>query len=160
MMKLTPEQEITFARYGIYPYNWIVEGRLLASVYPADENYLKFLKEEEGIDLSINLTESPWPENWQELSGIRCLHFPVVDMSVPSLDDAGRIIEEIDNHDGPVMLHCAAGIGRTGTMIGLYLVHRGMDPEEAIRTVRRKRPGSIQTSSQERFIMRWTKDRR
>ncbi len=159
-MKLTPEQEMMFSRYGIYPYNWIVEGRLLASVYPSNESYLKHLKEKEGIELAINLTESPWPENWQKLSGIRCLHFPVVDMSVPSLEAAGRIMDEIDNHEGPVMLHCAAGIGRTGTMIGLYLVHRGMDPEDAIRTVRKKRPGSIQTRSQERFIMRWTKDRR
>ena len=154
-MPLTPEQEVRFSRYGMYPYNWIVEGKLLASVYPVNESYLDHLKEKEGIELAINLTESPWPEGWSGGSGIRCLHFPIVDMSIPAPDDAARMIDEIDNHRGPVMIHCAAGIGRTGTLIALYLVHHGMDPDKAIRTVRNKRPGSIQTYSQEAIIMKW-----
>ncbi len=156
-MPLSPDQEVSYSRYGMYPYNWIVDGKVIASVYPIDDSYLGYMRNEEGITLAINLTESPWSEGWERSSGIRCLHFPVIDMATPRPSDVRRIIDEIDRHNGPVMVHCAAGIGRTGTVIGLYLVHHGMDPLEAIRTVRKKRPGSIQTRSQESMIMKWSK---
>jgi len=51
-----------------------------------------------------------------------------------------------------VVVHCAAGQGRTGTVLACALVHRGLSAEEAIRTVRRLRPPSIDTDSQEAFV--------
>ena len=42
--------------------------------------------------------------------------------------------------------------GRTGVMLACVLVHRGHSAEEAIRAVRRLRPPSIDTPTQERFV--------
>ncbi|MGH7754058.1 MAG: protein-tyrosine phosphatase family protein [Gemmatimonadales bacterium] len=59
---------------------------------------------------------------------------------------------ERQRENGAVMVHCAAGQGRTGTVLACALVHRGLSAEEAIRTVRRLRPPSIDTDAQEAFV--------
>jgi atypical dual specificity phosphatase len=154
-MELTPEQISKWSRYGMEPYNWIMEGKLMASVYPMDIDYIEHLKENEGIKIVVNLAESPWPGEWTSRSGIVHMHFPIVDMSIPKEKDVLRMINVIDRTDGPVMVHCAAGIGRTGTIIALYLVEKGMEPSEAISQVRQKRNGSIQTKAQEQMVHDW-----
>ncbi|MFW3145754.1 MAG: dual specificity protein phosphatase family protein [Thermoplasmatota archaeon] len=154
-MGLTPEEAAKWSRYGMAPYNWILDGKLLASVYPKDLDYLVHLRDKEGILTSVNLSESPWPAGWIEASRIYHHHFPVIDMSVPTEEDVRSIISLIDSYPGPVMVHCAAGIGRTGTVIALYLVEHGMEPEKAISLVREKRGGSIQTMPQEMMVRQW-----
>jgi atypical dual specificity phosphatase len=154
-MYLSPEQFAKWSRYGMEPYNWVMGGKLMASVYPKEIEYLKFLKDLEMIETVINLAESPWPNEWSYETGISCYHIPIIDMSIPTEDQVKRIIRIIDGSPGPVMIHCAAGIGRTGTLIALYLVDHGMDPSEAIKLVRQKRNGSIQTSAQESMIFDW-----
>jgi atypical dual specificity phosphatase len=46
------------------------------------------------------------------------------------------------------VVHCAGGLGRTGTVLAAYLVHRGRSAEEAIAEIRRQRPGSVETPAQ------------
>lgn len=51
-------------------------------------------------------------------------------------------------------MHCKHGLGRTGTMLACYLVKtRAISGEEAIKTIRRLRPGSIETREQERAVL-------
>jgi len=51
-----------------------------------------------------------------------------------------------------VLLHCAAGLGRTGMMAACLLVACGQTPETAIEQVRTARPGTIETEAQAAFI--------
>ncbi|MEM3922023.1 MAG: dual specificity protein phosphatase family protein, partial [Nitrososphaerota archaeon] len=48
-----------------------------------------------------------------------------------------------------LLIHCAAGLGRTGTVLAAYLVaSKGVSGEEAIKAVRKLRPGSIERAQE------------
>jgi protein-tyrosine phosphatase len=61
---------------------------------------------------------------------------------------------------GRVVVHCAAGLGRSGTFAASLLVQLGIAPDAAIAAVRACRPGAIETAAQEDFIRRATPLRR
>lgn len=53
-----------------------------------------------------------------------------------------------------VGVHCRMGRGRTGVMAACYLVKfQGQSPDSAIASIRRLRPGSIETYSQEKAVV-------
>nr|CAH8848374.1 unnamed protein product [Trichobilharzia regenti] len=59
---------------------------------------------------------------------------------------------------GKVAIHCHAGLGRTGVIIACYLVFNNrISAGEAIRYVRFRRPGSIQTQNQVESIYQFEK---
>jgi ADP-ribosyl-[dinitrogen reductase] hydrolase len=66
----------------------------------------------------------------------------------------GATIREALERGEHVVLHCLAGLGRTGTIAARLLVEFGMEPEAAILRVRDARPGSIQTRKQEKYVLR------
>ena len=59
------------------------------------------------------------------------------------------IVDESLKKKSPVVVHCSAGLGRTGTMLASYLVQRGSNTAEALAQVRKRRPGSVETADQE-----------
>ena len=60
-----------------------------------------------------------------------------------------------------VVVHCAGGLGRSGTVGGCFLVETGMDGREAVETLHRCRSKrSPETKGQERFIAEYAKRRR
>lgn len=52
-----------------------------------------------------------------------------------------------------VGFHCRAGLGRTGTVVARYLIHKGMMPHEAIVYIRRHYSRkAIESAAQERYL--------
>jgi atypical dual specificity phosphatase len=138
-------------------FHWILAGRLAGSARPgflgSTEEDLKFLQRI-GIRLIVTLTESPLPPLPAAL-GMHCLHFPVPDMGVPTLRSATwlcRLVLAVMKLDQAVLLHCKAGLGRTGTLLACCLVARGSSPEDAIRTLRAICRGYVQSEVQEDFV--------
>ena len=82
-------------------------------------------------------------------------------MGVPEFDDlissVDFIHQRLENNE-PVMVHCLAGLGRTGTILACYLVkYEKMSGDDAITKIRKERSGSIQSYSQEEIIFRFEK---
>jgi len=51
-----------------------------------------------------------------------------------------------------IVIHCLAGLGRTGMIAARLLVDIGVPPETAIADVRQVRPRAIQTVAQEDYV--------
>lgn len=89
-------------------------------------------------------------------NGLESIWLPIPDGYPPaSLDDAmklvGVIIDRLEA-GRVVVVHCLAGIGRTGTIAGCVLVALGATPPEAIARVRAVRSGSIPAPDQRAFV--------
>jgi ADP-ribosyl-[dinitrogen reductase] hydrolase len=86
-------------------------------------------------------------------------HLPIVDVSIPDerfereWDVAGEELRSILCRRFDVLVHCRGGLGRAGTIAARLLVELGMEPTIAIASVRAVRPGAIETSDQERFVL-------
>jgi ADP-ribosyl-[dinitrogen reductase] hydrolase len=85
-------------------------------------------------------------------------HLPIVDVSIPDKRfeqewDAGEELRSILRRRLDVLVHCRGGLGRAGTIAARLLVELGMEPTKAIENVRAVRPGAIETSGQEKFVI-------
>lgn len=86
-------------------------------------------------------------------------HLPIVDVSIPSekfeqeWDVAGEELRSILRRKLDVLIHCRGGLGRAGTIAARLLIELGMEPKKAIASVRAARPGAIETSEQEEFVL-------
>jgi len=86
------------------------------------------------------------------------LHLPIRDVSVPDAGFesewrvAGEALRSQLRHGFDVLVHCRGGLGRAGMIAARLLVELGLEPSSAIASVRRARPGAIETSEQERYV--------
>lgn len=90
--------------------------------------------------------------------GLKVLHYPIEDFGIPGdmgEFDAflGRMAEAL--HQGSVVIHCAAGLGRTGLVAAGYLIREDIPAEKAIKEIRKLRPGSVETYEQMLFLRRY-----
>ncbi|MEN8150253.1 MAG: dual specificity protein phosphatase family protein [Planctomycetota bacterium] len=139
---------------------WLIENKLAASGMPWPEDLP--LLAGAGIDSILSLTErSPFPDGTP--NGTTHLHLPIADMTAPDRGTLTRAVDFLrDRLEGgaSVLVHCGAGLGRTGTVLAAYLVSEGIAPDDAMHLVRAARPGSIETYDQEQCIREFSPEAR
>jgi len=118
-----------------------------------------------GINVIVTVREVPLPSKWLDhirANSVIYLHVNVKDYGAPSLDELERtedyINRQIENGKS-VMVHCAAGKGRTGTILASYLLKEDpvMTAHQAIMKIRKLRPGSVQSETQEQAVAMYEK---
>jgi protein tyrosine phosphatase len=169
---------------------WVVPGKFLAGYYPGDldkdmmSHKLNGLLSA-GISTVINLMEPDEINFYGDMFDqyethltslaqtqglpIDCIRFPIRDMGIPTEEQMIRILDTIDQAHSlnkSVYIHCLGGVGRTGTVVGCYLIRHGMaNPKNVLMTIvslmeKDKVFGyrSPQTFEQEAFVFNWGKN--
>ena len=140
---------------GAEDFYWLVEGIIGGMSRPGtrddlDED-LEALRDDHGVKTVVSLTESPLDADRLAQFDLDYHHLPVADFTAPAPAVIDRVVDlaRVAEHTGnAVMVHCAAGRGRTGTVLACVLVSRGLEADDAIEAVRAVRPGSIETAEQ------------
>lgn len=107
---------------------------------------------------TYNLMSSGFPYDPEKLMmhGIKHFNFNWPDMAVPSMTMITDIVQVAINElnsGNKIAIHCHAGYGRTGIAIACILIKlQGISSDDVIRMIRTRRPGSIQTKQQVKFV--------
>jgi hypothetical protein len=123
---------------------WVRPGSLLAGECPGHEqsDWTRVRLERfraAGLTAFLDLTEQDELDPYAELLDGWATHrrFPIRDYSVPSVEEMRAILDALDAalEQDVVYVHCWGGSGRTGTVIGCWLVRHGMDCDEALAAI-------------------------
>ena len=91
-------------------------------------------------------------------AGLKWVHCPIPDMDCPGSEfnaawsKEWRSIRRTLSTGGQVVVHCAAGRGRAGTVAARILIAFGIPADDAIRSVRNARPDAIESRVQEKYL--------
>lgn len=154
---------------------WVLPGSLIAGPYPGD--LLPEQRDQKltglihaGVNEFFDLTApadglEPYQPGLPQdgRSGYRRRSIP--DFSVPTQAEMRAILDELDllvNAGKTVYLHCWGGRGRTGTVVGCYLVRCGLSGAQALAKIAELRKGtpkgwmdSPETPEQRRMVLEW-----
>jgi hypothetical protein len=151
---------------------WVEPGRLLAGEYPGAGDEARALARlaqirDAGIDFFLDLTEERegLPPYEAAIVPLEYRRLPVRDFSCPSREEMESILMTIDDaleRGKCVYVHCWGGIGRTGTVVGCWLVRRGRPAHEALALIEERRKDtpeawrrSPETDEQRALIEEW-----
>ena len=135
-------------------FSWVIEKQLAGSGMPVNLPQLSWIANN-GIKCIITIRESPLPTSWLAKISHKLdyMHLKVDDFCAPSLESLESTVRYMGqqiNEQKPVLVHCAAGKGRTGTILAAYIMKQepSLSFLEAINKIRVLRPGSIQSEEQ------------
>ena len=162
---------------------WVRQGRLAAGEYPSSFDSRESVRKlrtliASGIDHFIDLTHPsdglrPYHRIAEQEAHSLCRtveweRHSIVDLSVPAQpDEMTAILDAIDDaldQGKNVYVHCWGGVGRTGTVIGCWLVRHGLSGEEALAQIADwwsgvekigRHPSSPETAEQRAYVREW-----
>ncbi|XP_066474695.1 dual specificity protein phosphatase CDC14B isoform X2 [Tiliqua scincoides] len=146
-------------------FNWIIPEKFLAfsgphsrsrieNGYPhhAPEAYFPYFKRH-NVTTVIRLNKKMYDAKRFREAGFEHYDLFFADGSIPTDNIVKTFLNICENTEGAIAVHCKAGLGRTGTLIGCYIMkHYKMTAAETIAWIRICRPGSV-IGSQQHFLL-------
>lgn len=145
-------------------FNWIIPNKILAFVCPATDTKtrdgLKLLTPESysalfsslGVTSIVRLSKKTYDSERFKAHGFNFHDLYFIDGSTPSIQIVKNFIKICEN-EPVVAVHCKAGLGRTGTLIGCYAMkHFRFSATEFIAWARLCRPGSVLGPQQQYLV--------
>lgn len=139
--------------------NWILQNKILAVAGPQNQKLITpegfcmltpqdyipyFLKT--NVKLVVRLNKKCYDENEFRNAGIRHVEHYYLDGSCPEMSILHSVVSDMESvaPNEAMAIHCKAGLGRTGTCIGAYMMkHYRMTAKEVIGWMRICRPGMV-----------------
>jgi protein-tyrosine phosphatase len=166
----------------------VPDSRIIAGEYPGDWDPTKAVERisaflDAGVEGFIDLTEEGELDSYEPLlrdeaeirgMSVAYIRLPIRDFRVPTIDEMSRlqwVLADAERLGKTVYIHCRGGVGRTGTVVGCYLVERGYSSDGALDLVQRlfhemspeklrNHPdGSPETEAQREFVRQWARKR-
>lgn len=165
---------------------WIPDSHVIAGEFPSHPSREKALGKirsilDAGVTAFVDLTQeseflTPYYSLLREEADARDMEFtydrlPIVDNDVPAPARMAEILDHIAAAEAAgrtVYLHCWGGVGRTGTVVGCYLVRSGLSGSDALakvgalfstmspsKTHKHRHTGSPQTGAQRDLVRTW-----
>lgn len=151
---------------------WLLPGRVLAGEHPGARGLAALAQrlralQASGVGCFIDLTMPD--EGLAPYAPHAALHlsFPITDFGLPRPSAMRATLDAMATADAGgsvVYLHCRAGVGRTGTVAGCWLVEQGVPARDALELLQRKfsvadqsrggRP-TPETDAQRAFVTTW-----
>ena len=158
---------------------WVEPSQFLAGEYPMvkDDEEASRAKlaalTEAGVNTFIDLTQEgelhPYCQ-WLDSDRQTYYRFPIWDVDIPdSPETTAAILDTIDTHIAKgdvVYLHCWGGVGRTGTIVGCWLVRNGHPGPAALERLaelwaecpKAAWTRSPETEEQRRYVREWSEE--
>jgi len=148
--------------------NWIAQNKFLAFAGPqfkrnvtregcytlTPQDYIPYFQSK-NVGLVVRLNKKMYEENDFRKAGIEHFEQYYLDGSVPTIPILQKIIQAFEAvpKDQGIAVHCKAGLGRTGTCIGAYIMkHYRFSAREVIGWMRICRPGMV-IGPQQHFLV-------
>lgn len=164
---------------------WVLPGQFLAGEYPGTSYFPEMTRKriqtflDEGFNTFFDLTRpgeiEPYEDVLRESAEeyglqVQYSRLPIGDFGLPTVPEMLYTLDALDARlaaGRKVYLHCYGGIGRTGTVVGCYLVRHGKSGPEALQQLAQwwkdvpkssRFPYSPETRQQTQFILNWAED--
>ncbi|OMJ75408.1 hypothetical protein SteCoe_25448 [Stentor coeruleus] len=146
-------------------WNWVIPNKMLAFASPSPassdndgfkvwtpEDYAPLFKSL-GITAVVRLNNKTYEAERFTQRGVKHYDLYFLDGSVPSDNIIKEFLRIAETETGALAVHCKAGLGRTGTLIGIYsMKHFDFPAADFIGWIRLCRPGSV-LGPQQQFLV-------
>lgn len=157
-------QSSRYSHRMIKGLSWIqLNPKIGGMPLPENRADIHALYNQQNVGLLVTLTKDPLPSYYflGEMSSIS-IHLPIEKNKAPSgvqLEYFLRKAKETHDRGKAVVVHCDKGLGRTGTLLACWMIANehtmsfpNMTAEKVIQELRTRRPNSVSSKEQKKFI--------